>query len=294
MKPWNQVTIVGVGLIGGSLGLALKKANLAARIVGVGHRQASLDAARACGAADATTLDPAQGVRGSDLVVLATAVSKFRSLVEQMASALQKGAVVIDVGSVKARVVADLEPLVGPRAAFVGCHPIAGSEQRGIAHARDDLFAGEVCVLTPTERTPAAALERVAAMWKSLGMTVRTLSPEAHDRLLAEASHLPHVTAAALVTAISAEAESLVGPGWVDTTRVAGGDAALWRDILMANREEVARAIEKAEEVLGRFRDALERGQADRVFALLAAAKDRRDRLVQSRAGLPQTPNESR
>jgi prephenate dehydrogenase len=277
--PWNQVTIIGVGLIGGSLGLALKKGGLARRIVGVGHRQASLDEALARGAVDEVTLDPAAGVRASDLVVLATPVGSFDEILRQVGPALAPGAVVIDVGSTKAGVVAAAEPLVPASAAFVGCHPIAGSEQRGAGAARPDLFQGATCVVTPTDRTPPDALRRVIATWQAVGMTVRTLSPQAHDRLLAEVSHLPHVVASALVRVLGGEAEPLAGPGWADTTRVASGDAALWRDILMSNAGEVAAALERFQGVLAAFRSALSKGDAAQVEALLAESKARRDRL---------------
>ena len=283
MKPWDQVTIVGVGLIGGSLGLALRKARLARRVVGVGRRQASLEAARRRQAADETTLDAAAGARGSDLVVLATPVGRFHDRLLEMAPVLRPGAVVIDVGSTKAQVVADLEPLVPEGRTFLGCHPVAGSEQRGVEAARADLFQGNLCILTPTPRTPPDVLERVTATWTGVGMTVRLLSPADHDRLLAEVSHLVHVAAAALVTAISAEAEPLVGPGWVDTTRVAGGDPALWRDILLTNAAELAKALRKAEGVLDEFRRALEAGDAPRIQDLLAAAQARRRRLLEAR-----------
>jgi len=279
MTPWNQVTIIGVGLIGGSLGLALKKAGLARRVVGVGHRQASLEAARSCGSADETSLDPAAGVRGSDLVVLAAPIGQFREILRLAATALAPGAVVIDVGSTKARVVADLEPLVPPPGAFVGCHPIAGSEQRGVSAARADLFRGAVCVITPTAKTPPDALARVRQTWEALGMAVHTMPPEVHDRLLAEVSHLPHVVASALVRAVSGEAEPLVGPGWADTTRVASGDEALWRDILMSNAGEVAAALERFQGVLAAFRSALAQGDAAKIESLLAESKARRDKI---------------
>jgi len=283
MIPWNQVTIIGAGLIGGSLGLALKKFGLAAAVVGVGHRQASLDDALALGAVDRVVLDPAIGVRGSDLVVFATPVSLFRKTLESAGPALAPAAIVIDVGSTKAAVVESMESLMPDGREFVGCHPIAGSERRGIAHARADLFSGAVCVVTPTDRTPADALGRVITTWARVGMTVRILSPGQHDRLLAEVSHLPHIVAASLVKAIGPEAESLAGPGWADTTRVASGDPALWRDILISNAAEVAAAIEKFQDTLAAFRDALRRGDAARLEALLAESKGRRDGRVSGR-----------
>lgn len=283
MTPWNQVTIIGTGLIGGSLGMALKRRGLAGRVVGVGHRQATLDEALRRGAADAVTLDVAEGVRGSDLVVLGTALRLFRDIMALAAPALRPGAVVIDVGSTKADVVAAVEPLCPAGCAFVGCHPIAGSERRGVAHASADLFQGAACVVTPTERTPPEALDRVVAMWLGLGMTVRRLSPAEHDRLLAQVSHLPHVVAAALVRAVGPEAEPLVGPGWADTTRVASGDAALWRDILLSNAGPVAEALGRFEQAVAEFREALRQADAAGLEALLADAKSRRDRIIQSK-----------
>jgi prephenate dehydrogenase len=279
MTPWNQVTIIGVGLIGGSLGLALKKAGAARRVVGVGHRQESLDAALACGAADETSVDPAAGAGGSDLVILATPIGLFRRMLLDIAPALAPQAIVIDVGSTKAGVVAMLEELVPAACAFVGCHPITGSEQRGVAAARADLFRGAVCIITPTAKTPQDAVARVQQTWEALGMVTHRMTPEHHDCLLAEVSHLPHVVASALVRAISGEAEPLVGPGWADTTRVASGDAALWRDILMSNAGEVAAAMERFQGTLAAFRSALMQGDAAKVESLLAESKARRDNI---------------
>jgi prephenate dehydrogenase len=224
-------------------------------------------------------------VRGSDLVVLGTAVGLFRQTAEQIAPALAPEAVVVDVGSTKTEIVAALEPLMPPGRTFVGCHPIAGSEQRGINHARADLFQGAVCVVTPTRSTPREVLARVVETWEALGMSVRSLSPADHDRLLAEVSHLPHVVAAALVQVLSDPSESLVGPGWSDTTRVASGDPALWRDILMSNADEVAAALERFQGTLAAMRSALRRKDAARVEQLLAEAKGRRDRLIARREG---------
>jgi len=282
MTRWNQVTIIGTGLVGGSLGLALKQRGVARRVVGVGHRQSTLDEALFRGAADEVTLDPCEGVRGSDLVVLGTAIGLFEETAETIAGNLEPGAVVIDVASAKVQVVRTLEPLMPKGCTFVGCHPIAGSEKRGIAYARPDLFEGATCVVTPTGRTPADVLVRVVSTWQDLGMVVRQMAPEVHDRLLAEVSHLPHVVASVLVRAISEEAKPLVGPGWADTTRVASGDAVLWRDILLSNADEIAAAIGRFQDALADLCDAVSQRDSDRIESLLAEAKNRRDRLVES------------
>ena len=280
MTPWNQVTIIGTGLIGGSLGLALKEAGAAGRVVGVGHRQGTLDLAVRRGAVDAGTLDPAEGVAGSDLVVLATAVGLFERVVRDVAGALAAGAVVIDVGSTKARVVRTLDPLMAEGRTFVGCHPIAGSEKRGIAHANAGLFRGATCVVTPTDATPAEAVERVTATWEAVGMTVLAMTPQDHDRLLAESSHLPHVAAAALVRTLGEGAEPLVGTGWTGTTRIASGDPVVWRDILTTNADAVAQAVARYQEGLEAFRRALAAGDAGTVERLLAEAQRRRDNVT--------------
>jgi prephenate dehydrogenase len=164
---------------------------------------------------------------------------------------------------------------------FVGSHPIAGSEQRGIEHARADLFQGTTCIITPTERTPPAALDRVTQMWRSVGARVRVLSPQEHDRLLAEVSHLVHIASASLVNVLDDDPQTVVGPGWIDTTRVASGDPALWRDILMSNAAEVASALGQFQKVLDAFREALRTGNGGRIEAMLTEAKTRRDRLIE-------------
>jgi len=280
MTPWNQVTIIGTGLIGGSLGLALKQAGAARRVVGVGHRQSTLDQALACGAADAVTLDPAEGVRGSDLVVLATAVGLFEPLLVQAASDLAEEAVVIDVGSTKAEICRTLPPLLPAGRVFIGCHPIAGSEKRGVDFAYSDLFAGATCVVTPAADAPPDAVARVIATWETVGMQVVQMDPASHDRLLAQVSHLPHAAAAALALTVSPEAERLTGTGWADVTRVASGDPVLWRDILVTNADGVVEALETFEQRLGDLREALAAGDTERLQRLLARAKESRDRIA--------------
>jgi len=281
MISWNRVTIIGVGLIGGSLGMALKAKGLARAVVGVGHRQASLDQAVARGAVEETTLSPTAGVAGSDLVVLATSPALFQPIMAEIAPALAPGAVVIDVGSTKAGIMAALEPMAPPGRTFIGCHPIAGSEQRGIEHARADLFEGAACIITPTPRTPPPALDRVAETWRGVGMRIRVLSPQGHDRLLAEVSHLVHLAAASLVYVVDSDSDTVVGPGWIDTTRVASGDPALWRDILLANAADVTGALDELRRVLDSFREALRAGDGTRIERMLTEAKARRDRLIE-------------
>jgi prephenate dehydrogenase len=278
-RLFDQVTIIGVGLIGGSLGLALRRKKLARRVVGVGHRQLSIDRALGMGAIDRGTLDPLEGVKGADLVVLGTAVRLIVEMGKRVAGVLSPGVIVTDVGSTKSEIVHRLEEALPAGVSFVGAHPIAGSEKRGIDAARPDLFQESVCVLTPTARTDPEAMRRVADLWTAVGARVSTLSCEEHDRVLARTSHLPHLAAAALVAAIEDPDTRFVGAGLRDTTRVAAGDVDVWCDIFMTNREAVLEALSGFTERVSELRRAVEAGDRDKLALLLAAAKSRRDSL---------------
>ena len=269
----NDITIVGVGLLGGSLGLAIKAADRSARIVGVGHRTSSLDKALAMGAVDAVSLDPAEGVRAASLVVLCTPVGLFTRILKAIAPVLKRGAIVTDVGSTKAAVVRAAERILDDRAAFVGSHPIAGSERRGVAYARADLYAGKTCVLTPTPRTRPSALKRVERFWRDLGMRTVHFSPGRHDRALGRVSHLPHAVAAILVAVQKPGDLDVAGSGFIDTTRIAGGDPALWRDICLTNRRAIGRAIDAFQQELEQLRGIIADGDGPALEELFARAQ---------------------
>lgn len=208
------------------------------------------------GAIDEMTTDAAEGAHGCDLIVLCTPVSVLHDLLKQVAPSSK--AVITDVGSTKGSVVATAEGLTKQ---FVGSHPMAGSEKRGVEFARADLFRGARCIVTPTGRTDAGALETVEGFWRAIGMNITRLSAAEHDRLVCDISHLPHMLAAALVAMQSEESLKLAGKGFLDTTRVAGGDGALWRDILVDNRENVIDSVLRL------------RGKLDEVLAMLSPAR---------------------
>jgi len=278
---FQRVVIVGPGLIGGSLGMALRAGGLARHVVGVGHRRESLDLAVAMGAVDEATLDLPSAVPEADLVVLATSVGKICEQAGVVIPRMKRGALLTDAGSVKGAVcdaVAQaLDEHPGADVRFVGGHPLAGSERRGIRAARKDLYQGAACVITPPADTDPEALAKVRAMWEAVGCRVVQVPPDLHDRLLAQISHLPHAVAACLVNAVCDEALGLAAGGFMDTTRVASGDPGLWVDICTANRGALAEALRAfAEEVKG-FADALAAGDADALSARLARAKSRRD-----------------
>ncbi|MFM7100511.1 MAG: prephenate dehydrogenase, partial [Verrucomicrobiota bacterium] len=259
-----RVAIVGVGLLGGSLALALRQAGAAGTVVGWFRRRPARDEALARQLVDEATLDLAGAVAGADLVVLGTPLAQMPPLVRALAPHLPPGTLVTDVGSAKAALVAEVEPLVEAAGArFIGSHPMAGSDKSGLAHSRADLFQQALCVVTPTARTPASTTEQAAALWRAVGGTVIPLDPARHDVLVARASHLPHVAAAALVRQVLGpghppEQALLCATGFRDTTRVAGGSPEMWRDIALANRAALGPALAGLEEELRRFRRLLD------------------------------------
>jgi len=280
MQP-RQISILGVGLLGGSLGLALKNATTDCKIIGYSHRRSTLDSAIRLGAIHQGYEELAPAVRGSDLVVLCTPVGLFPNLIKELAPLLSPGTIVTDVGSTKQTVVSIAEELLPPAVHFVGSHPMAGSEKRGVEHAKADLYAGALCILTPTPRTDPTALERVDAFWKSLGMRTCRISPEEHDRRLADVSHLPHALAAALVNLQDPQGLSLAAKGFLDLTRIAGGDSILWRDIFLDNRQNLLQSIDRLKQELDRLAGLLDPSQAEALQAWLEAAATRRQAMLE-------------
>ena len=280
---WQKVTLVGVGLLGGSLGLALRRRHLAGRVVGFVRRPASVAESRKAGAVDAATCDLLEAVAGSDLIVLCTPISQMRPLLERMLPALTPGAIITDVGSVKAGVVRDLEPLAREAGAhFVGSHPMAGAEKTGVAASRVDLFANAVCVVTPGKRSHKPAARAVEGLWRAVGGRVLRLAPEVHDALVSRSSHLPHVAAAALANYVldprhPKRQPELCATGFRDTTRIASGSPEMWRDIALGNRRNLNGAIEALIRDLRRFQRALRGQDAAAISAFFKQAKRRRD-----------------
>lgn len=282
--PVANIAIVGVGLLGGSLGLAAKAADPATRVVGIGRRQSSLEEALDVGAVDAVTLDPAEGVRQADLVILCTPVGRIAKLLAACLPGLPAGAVVTDVGSTKADIVAEAEAAMGDRAGdFVGSHPIAGSEHRGVAWARADLYNQRTCVLTPTDKTRPRTLQRVRRFWQWVGMRTVKLSPADHDRALARVSHLPHAVAASLVAMQDASDLDLAGTGFVDTTRIAGGDPVMWRDIFLSNAPACLEALDDFAAQAAALAKLIRAGDGEGIEHLLGTAQSKRAKMLDRR-----------
>jgi prephenate dehydrogenase len=278
MQP-GRLSILGVGLLGGSIGLAAKAAVNGCTVIGYGHRRPSLDAALEMGAIDEMYDRPAEAVRDADLVILCTPVGVLPQMLEAIGPALKPGAVVTDVGSTKASVVSAAKNLLPETAHFIGSHPMAGSEKRGVEFARPDLTQGALCIVTPDESSDRTALEKVESFWRLIGMRTTRLSPAEHDRRLADVSHLPHAVAAALVAMQDPASFELSGKGFADATRIAAGDGGLWRDILLDNRENVLASIERLNLQLRMLEGLLRAGNGEGVRAWLDEAAARRAKL---------------
>jgi prephenate dehydrogenase len=276
LERLGTVAIVGVGLIGGSIGRALRVRGLADRVVGVGRDEARLAEARRLGAIDEGTTGLAAGVADAEVVVVCTPVSRIAEDVAAAAAHGPDGALITDAGSTKGAIVAEVEADPRSRAAFVGAHPVAGSERQGVAHARADLFDGRACVLTPTDRTPPDRLQRARRFWRALGCRLVEMGPAAHDAELALTSHLPHAVAAALAATVPVEALPLAAGAYRDGTRVAGSDPDLWAAIFLQNRASLLDAIAAFEGRLGDLRHALAASDAGAIRDWWASARSRR------------------
>jgi prephenate dehydrogenase len=279
----ERLAVVGVGLLGGSVARAARVRGLARRIVGVGREPARLVAAVRDGTLDAATADLGDAVCEADVVVLAAPVLVNEVLLARVWSLVPDGAVVTDVGSTKRGIVTAAERLATERpVAFVGSHPMAGSERSGYEAARDDLLQGALVIVTPTEATQAGALKRVTELWERCGARVTTLDPETHDRAVAAVSHLPQVVARALVDAVARfepAALDVAGRGFRDTTRIAASDPVVWREILVANRDAVIASLGAFRAALDDLERVIRTGDGEALERRLAAIKAWRQRL---------------
>jgi len=283
---FNQAAIIGVGLIGGSLGMILRRKGLASSVVGVGRRIENLKTAVELGAIDRYVVDPKDGVKDADLVVLATPVDTYDRHLKEWAACLKPGTIVTDVGSIKGGLVERSERAMPADVHFVGGHPIAGKEKTGVAAGSEQLFAGARCILTPTKRTNQQALEQVRIMWQETGSIVLTMDPHLHDKILGAVSHLPHVAAFALMNAlidIRAQVPALdlaghSGGGLRDTTRIAASSPEMWRDIFLWNRDNLTAFIEAYERSLGELKRLIRTGDAAGIEKALERAKQEREK----------------
>ncbi len=281
----KRVAIVGVGLIGGSIGMAIKRRKLAGEVIGIGRRKESLEKALRFGAVDRSTLDIGQGVKEANLIVVATPVSVIVEMVRRMMPSLHEGQILTDVGSTKKRIVEDVERIISNGVSFVGGHPMAGSEKKGVESAKSELFDGSTCVLTPGSSTSKEALEMVTFLWKGMGAEVVVMEPKEHDFLVAAVSHLPHLIATTLVNIVDNLRKKgegvlpLVASGFRDSTRIASSPPEMWKDIYLANKEDILRVLQKFRTFLGRMEKFISNEDVENLLAELKRAKISRDEM---------------
>jgi 3-phosphoshikimate 1-carboxyvinyltransferase len=280
----ERLTVVGVGLLGGSVAKAARAHGLAREIVGVGRLPGRLDPAVRDGTLDRATTDLAAGVREADFVVVAAPVAAIERLLQSLWVGVPSEAVVTDVGSTKAAIVRQAQRLgAGRPLAFLGSHPMAGSEQAGYGAARAELFNGATVILTPTEATQGRALKSVTAFWEVLGAgRILTLDPESHDRAVAAVSHLPHLVAYALVDAVARQDRSafeIAARGFRDTTRIAAAAPEVWEEIFLANRAALAASLQEFLAALTELKGLIEAGDADKLREALGRIKAQREAL---------------
>ncbi|MCS7168218.1 MAG: prephenate dehydrogenase/arogenate dehydrogenase family protein [Gemmatales bacterium] len=288
----ETVAIIGVGLLGGSLGLAVRQRGLARRVVGVVRRAEAISDVLKQGIVTEATVEIAEAVRQADLVLVCTPVDCIAKHVCQAFRYAPSHAVLTDVGSTKARLVAEVEAswlqmrssggaeaFSAAECRFVGSHPLAGSEKSGYEHAQAQLFVGRWVIVTPTPRSCPEATERLVEFWEGLGARVQLMAPEDHDQALALTSHLPHLLASALAGILPGKWADFAASGFRDTTRIASGLPEIWTPIFLHNREAVLDALQQLENRLEQFRQALQHEDREKLFRLLAEGKARRDSL---------------
>lgn len=282
MARFNKVAIIGVGLIGGSIGLAIKKKRLAGEVIGVFRRGTTLKRALKCKAVDRGVMDIVSGVKDADLIILAAPVHLIPGLAAKVLKSAKPGAIITDAGSTKEWIVNEIEGLSGKpsNVYFVGSHPMAGSEHTGVEFAAGDLFKGSPCIVTKTPRTDTGALRKVSFFWRSIGGRIKVMSPREHDRTVSLISHLPHMVAFALAGAVPVKDMACAAEGFRDTTRVASSDPELWADIFLTNK----RALSDAGAIFNRHYEkllkAIDRGDRRMTVSILKHSKSRRDKLI--------------
>lgn len=276
---FRTVSIIGIGLIGGSLALALKKKNLVDKIIGYGRNEERLKRALAIGIIDRFTTSIKEASE-AEAVVLATPAGLFEKIAKEMVNYLKKGTIVFDVGSVKEAVVKNLEKIMPEGIHFVGTHPIAGSEKAGFEYAREDLFEGSRVIITPTENTDRDALKKVSLLWQKLGASVEFMNAEEHDRIYATVSHLPHLVSFCLVNTVSEIDKNFIkyaGSGFKSSTRIAKSSPDLWNDIFILNRENILSCLDIFIHELEEARRLISQNNREELKKFLEVAKKLRE-----------------
>lgn len=280
MKDLRQITVIGLGLLGGSITTRILRSLPGVKVVGYTHRPATRRQAKRLAVATEIADDMSESISEADLVILATPVCTFEELFSEIADALPSGSIVTDVGSTKVLPHRWAAKSLPETVHYVGSHPVAGSEQRGIEFARDDLFEQTTCILTTTKKTNRQAVQTLKRFWSDMGCSVKLMTPADHDRIFANISHLPHIVAAALINANNSEELKLSGRGFIDTSRVASGPANIWTDVLLTNANNTVRGIDKFIAELSKLKKAIKNQNKKQIENLLEVARGKRAALI--------------
>lgn len=275
--PFNKVTVIGLGLIGGSLAWALKESKQVENVYGVDIDRESVDYALGNNMIDAGSSDPEEAVSDAEIVVIAVRVGKITEVAKSIIPFLAQGTVLTDVGSVKGTIVNEMEEVVPPGIHFIGGHPVAGTENSGVRSAEPGLFRGKRVILTPRAKTDPGAKDKVASLWEAAGSEIHELDAQAHDRIFGFISHLPHIVAYSLIDAVlnADNSEALfdfAGGGLGDYTRIAASSPDMWADIFNTNKENILQAIGEFKGSLEKIETAIKSGNRDSLMEILSKA----------------------
>jgi prephenate dehydrogenase len=276
----KQTTVIGLGLLGASISLAVLRSFAGMKVVGYTHRSSTRTKARQLAVATEVVDEMSRSVADASLVILATPICTFESIFGEIADALPRDCIVTDVGSTKVLPHRWAAKKLPRTVHYVGSHPIVGSEQRGVEFARDDLFDQAVCILTTTRNTNRQAVQTLESFWSKLGCSVKSMTPREHDRVFANVSHLPHITAAALMNANRKADLQFAGKGFMDTSRIASGPANIWADVLLTNASNTIRGIDQVIAQLTRLKRAIENRDEKEIEKLLEKARAKRAALI--------------
>ena len=299
---FERIAIIGIGLIGSSLARAVRRDGLAGHVAGCARTAATRDTALELGIVDSAHADPAEAVRDADLVVICTPLGTYADIAARIGPRLMPGAIVSDVGSVKQSVIRDLSPHLPDGTHLVPGHPVAGTEHSGPRAGFAELFEGRWCILTPPPGTDRAAVDRVAALWRAVGMTIEIMDPQHHDRVLAITSHLPHLIAYTIVGTVfdledqlrnqaddggdainRTEVIKYSAGGFRDFTRIAASDPIFWRDVFLNNREAVLEMLGRFSEDLAALQRAIRWGEGERLEDLFMRTRAIRRDIIEAR-----------
>ena len=277
----NKITIVGVGLIGGSLARALKEKNLAKTVFGYGRDRSRLDDAKKSNIIDDYSTQIEEAINHADIIVIATPVGTFRDIFSEVKPLIADDVIISDVGSTKTNIVDIAKEILGDKSqCFVPAHPIAGKEKSGFEASDGNLYNGKKVIITPIEDNSSESIQVIESMWKNVGAEVDFMSPQSHDDLLGMTSHLPHMLAFSLVNYLvdqNPSASIYAGGGFKDFSRIASGDAVMWRDICLQNKNKIITHLKGYQSTIEELIDAIDQEESDKLELLFATAKKTRD-----------------